>query len=158
MAGNIFLASGAVISGFGMQASGQGTQLANAAALFCSGNFNNTGVSGGPAIFAFAEFTCAASGFANSGVSSNTTIDFYLVPSRDGTNFMDANTGVPNLPTNHFKGSFVIANSGNSRHRLGIEGIPLLPVIYRAYIQNNTGATLASGWSLQIDGFAEAYT
>ncbi len=156
MAGNINWQSGAVIS-FASQLSGQGAQLLSGAAVLCSGNLINTGQSGGPAFFGFAEFVSSQSGFA-AAVSALNTVDLYLVPSRDGTNYMDADTAGPVLPPQHFKGSFVITKSGNSQMRLGVDGIPLLPIDYKAYIQNNGGQTLTSGWTLNIDCYSQAYT
>ena len=160
MAGNINWQSGAVAS-LAIQASGTGLALTNGSAVVLSGAalglLDNTGASGGPAFFALAQLFGSQSGFG-AATSANTTIDFYLVPSLDGTVFAQANAAGPLLPANHYKGSFVVTTSGNNQYTLMLEGIPLLPVKYRGYIQNNTGQTMTSGWSITINTFSEAYT
>lgn len=160
MAGNIYWESGAVQS-LGIQASGTGLQLTNGSAVVLSGAalgvLDNTGASGGPAFFGLAQLVTATTSFG-AAVSANTSVDFYLVPSRNGTVYADADVAGPVLPANHFKGSFLVTVSGSSRMNLMIEAIPLLPIKYLGYIQNNTGQTLNSGWGILIDTYAEAYT
>lgn len=156
MAGNILWMSGTV-QVLAMQLSGQGQQLTNGSAVALTNTLRNDGVSGGPGFFGLAELVCSASGFG-AATNANTTIDLHLVPSRDATNFMDVDTAGAVLPANHYVGSFIVTVSGNSRMRLGVPNIPLLPVQYKGYIKNNTGQTLTSGWSLFIDLYQEAYT
>lgn len=157
MAGNILWMSGTAQT-VAVQASGQGQQLNNGSAVACTTTFDNTGASGGPGFFALAELVLAQSGLA-AGVIPGNTIDFHLVPSRDDVNFADANVAAnPVLPGNHYRGSFITTVSGNSRMRLMIEGIPILPIQYKAYIKNNTGQNMTSGWSLFLDVYQDAYT
>ena len=159
MAGNITWQSG-VIQSLMIQKSGAGFQLGSAAAISLSGAelgvLNNTGVSGF-GFFAIAEFLPAQSGFG-AAIKSLQTIDFYLSPSRDGTNYPSVDVTNASLPPGAFKGSFVSTTSGNGQYRMAIEGIPLLPVKYQGYIINNTGQTIASGWGITIDTYSEAYT
>ncbi len=157
MAGLISWASGSVITGLGLQLSGQGAQISNGVTVMTSGILDNTGVSGGPAFFAFAELLTSQSGFG-AATAALTTIDFYLVPSRDGTNYMDLGLSGGTPSPNHYKGSFFVSRSGNAQMRLGIDGIALLPLKYTGVLKNNTGQTLTSGWSVQLDTYFEAYT
>lgn len=156
MAGNINWQSGAVQS-LAMQLSGQGSQLTNGSAVALGVILDNTGVSGGPAFFGLAELVCSQSGFG-AGVLKDVSVDLYLVPSRDGTNFPNVDVDGGNLPPTSFKGSFVVTVSGNNQARMSMEGIPLLPVKYTGYIKNGTGQTLTSGWSFFMDLYSEAYT
>ena len=156
MPGNILWQSGAVIS-YAAQLSGQGPQLTNGTIVQCSGDFFNNGVSGGPCFFGFAELVTSQSGFG-AALNDGNNLDLYLVPSRDGTNVMDVGLSGNIGPASHFKGSFLTVVSGNAQMRLGVDNIPLLPVRYRPYIKNNTGQTLASGWTLFINAYNQAYT
>lgn len=156
MPGNINWQSGSVQS-LALQLSGQGAQLTNGSVVALTNNLDNRGLSGGPAFFGIAELLCSASGFG-AAVSKDTNIDLYLVPSRDGTNFPNVDVTGGNLPPGSLKGSFVITVSGNNQARMNVEGIPVMPLLYKGYIKNSTGQTLTSGWSLWIDLYSEAYT
>lgn len=159
MAGFINWASGPQVSGFGLQASGTGLQITNGTAMLCSGQYDNTGVSGGPSFFGMAELFFSASGFA-AAVAGQSTLDLYLVPApaHDTTQF--AGFGVSGaIPSpNHYKGTFYVTTSGNGQMRLMIELFELAPTTYQAVLKNNTGQTLNSGWCLHLDSFQEAYT
>ncbi len=154
MPGNITWRSGGPT--VAIQASGTGVQIANGSIVICSGIFYNDGRSGTLAFFGTAEMACA-SGFG-AAVNSNVTIDLYMVPSiDDGTTF--PTTSVSGLAANMLKGSFVTPVSGNvSRLRMSIEGIPLMPLPYQTWLQNNTGQTLASGWGVNLKPNEQAYT
>lgn len=155
MAGAILYASGAIT--VPLQLSGQGSQLANGAAVLLGTQFFNNGLSGGPRFFGDVELVASRSGFG-AAVSAQQSIDFYMVPSVDDTNFpnVDITGGV--LPANSFKGSFLVTVSGNNQARMGIEAIPLMPAEYNCYIKNNTGQTLTSGWYCRMSTYQEAYT
>lgn len=159
MAGLIQWASGcSVFSGFAMQLSGQGNQIANGAAARLSGDLFNTGVSGGPALFGMATLVCAQSGFA-AAVTWQQPISLYLVPAYDQmSGYPTVDTTNAGAAPNQFKGNFVTPQSGNSQLTMIIDNIPLLPTNYRGYLVNSTGQTLASGWMLFMNGFVEAYT
>lgn len=155
MPGNILWQSGAVQS-LSMQASGQGSQLTNGSAVALSVNLNNTGASGGPALFGVAELVCSASGFG-AAVTNTSTLDLYLALSRDGVNFATISTSGQSPQT--YRGTFTSPISGNvSRMSMVVEGIPLMPDLYVGYLKNNTGQTLTSGWSLFMDLHNGAYT
>ena len=153
MPGTIVWGSGGTT--YDLQLSGQGRSLTNGSIIQLSGQLNNDGASGGPHFFALAELVCAASGFG-AAVQALATIDLFLVPSRDGTNFATASTS--GVSPNHYKGSFAPEVSGNvTRWRMVIDGIPLLPVPYRAWIRNNTGQTLSSGYTVTANAYSEYY-
>lgn len=154
MAGSLVWQSGAS-QVLAMTASGQGVQVANAAALQLVVDLDNRGVSGGPSFFGYAQLLTSQSGFGGN-MNANTTIDLYLVPSISGSVFPVADTAGAVLPAQSFKGSFVVTVSGNaaaaasSVYLDGPAAIPLLPLVYRGYIKNNTGQTLTSGWAVFV--------
>jgi hypothetical protein len=154
MPGNITWRSGS--QNFPIQLSGAGREIANGVNYLCSGILYNDGRSGILGFVGTAELVTAASGFA-AAVTNDVSIDLFLVPSLDGTNFGTAS--VSGLPATALKGQFVTPVSGNvSRLRMEVEGIPLMPYAYQVWLQNNTGGTLTSGWSLNIDVREQAYT
>ena len=159
MAGNILFQSGGI--SYALQTSGNGVQVANAAASACSGPatgyIDNTGASGGPRFWGLVEFFAAKSGWGGN-VNAGSTIDLYLVPSRDGTKFADVDIAGATLPANHYVGSFVVTKSGNNQASLMIPAIPLLPVLYQPYIVNNLGQNITSGWAMTMSTFDESYT
>lgn len=154
MAGNILWQSGAVYS-YALQTSGTGAQQATGVAFMTSGILDNTGVSGGPCLFGFATLFMAASGLG-AAVNPNNSIDFYLIPDRSG--YVDTGISGATPPANHYMGSFNTAQSGNRQHKLAIEGIPLMPLRYQPVLRNNTGQNLMSGWTIDFEGYNEAYT
>lgn len=156
MAGNILWQSGAIQS-LGIQASGQGNQLTNGSAVALGTNLDNRGLSGGPAYFANAELLLAQSGFG-AAAAANQEIEFYLVASRDGTNFPNVDAAGAVMPAGFYRGSFITTVSGNNQGRMGIEAIPLSPALYKGYVINRTGQTMASGWGITVDLFEDAYT
>lgn len=156
MAGNILWQSGAVISGY-LQLSGQGEQITNGTRTQASGNLINNGASGGPFLYGTFELVGAPTAAWGAAVTNQAAVDLYLVPSMDGTNFAHASTS--GLPPSAYRGSFVSHVSGNvARQRMTIEGVPLMPMAYQAWLHNQGGQTLASGWSLFFNGYNEAYT
>ncbi len=158
MPGNIFWQSGGAVVSWALQQSGQGPQLANGAAVQVSGDFFNNGASGQPAFYVTAELVLSQSGYA-AAVKSQQTVDLYLVPSRDGTNFPTLDVTNASLPLDTYVGSFATTTSGQTtRERYVKASIPVLPLRYRPYLVNNVGQTMMSGWSFNLDGYDEAYT
>lgn len=156
MAGNVFWQSGSVFSGV-LQASGTGGGILNGAVATLSGYLYNNGNSGFLAFFGTAELVMHLSGWG-AAVQSQKTVDFYLLPSRDGVNFPNVDTTNASLGAPYFKGSFVTTTSGNQQDRMTIETIPLMPLLYRGYLINNAGQTMASGWTVNFQAYQEAYT
>lgn len=156
MAGNILWQSGSVVSGF-IQLSGQGRQLTNGSIIMASGQLVNNGLSGGPFFYANFDFVGAPSTSFGAAVNNNVSIDLYLIPTIDGTNFATASTS--GLPFNAYRASFVTSVSGNvARWQMSVPGVTVSPLAYQVWLQNNTGQTLNSGWSLFFTGNNEAYT
>lgn len=156
MPGNILWQSGSVTSGF-IQLSGQGRQLTNGSIIMCSGLLGNTGTSGGPVFYANFEFVGAPTTSFGAAINANTSVDMYLIPTRDGTNF--ATASVSGLPFNQYRASFVASVSGNvARWSMITTAVAVSPIDYQVWLQNNTGQTLNSGWSLFFTGNNEAYT
>lgn len=156
MPGNILWQSGSAVSGF-IQLSGQGLQLTNGSIIMCSGRLGNTGTSGGPCFYGNFELVGAPTASFGANVNNNVSVDLYLIPTRDGTNFATASTS--GLPFNQYRASFVTSVSGNvARWSMITTAITLSPIDYQVWLQNNTGQTLASGWSLFWTGNNEAYT
>lgn len=156
MPGNILWQSGSVVSGF-LQLSGQGLSLTNTSIIMCSGQLVNNGASGGPYFYANFELIGAPTTSFGANVNNNVSVDMYLIPTRDGTNFATASTS--GLPFNQYRASFVTSVSGNvARWSMISMAIPVSPTNYQVWLQNNTGQTLNSGWSLFFTGNNEAYT
>ena len=156
MPGNILWQSGAPLS-VTMMASGQGVSLANTSITPVSGIVYNNGESGALCFVGIAELISAASGAFGGAVQPQLPIDFYLVPIRDGTT--PATASISGVSIGSYKGSFTSPISGNPvKMSMVIERINLLPIKYQGWIQNNTGQTLSSGWSLVLNCFQEAYT
>lgn len=156
MAGNILWQSGAVIN-FGLQASGQGAQLTNGSRVQASGDLYNNGASGGPCLYGNFFWIGAPTASFGASVNANANIDLYLMPYYSGGELATCSTS--GLAVNLFRGSFVASVSGNpARATWALEGIPLMPVRYQAWLHNQTGQTMASGWSLFVEMFNQSYT
>jgi hypothetical protein len=155
MPGTLLWQSGSIQT-LGIQASGQGSQLTNGTAAALGTVFDNTGASGGPALYANVEFLASASGYG-AALSAGNYLEYYMTPSQDGTTFPDAGSGNI-LPAGSLKGIFLVVTSGNSQARLNIEGIPLMPVKYKGFIKNVLGQTLTSGWGVSLNSYNGAYT
>ena len=94
------------------------------------------------------SFTLTAS--YGSNVTALQPIQLYLVPKLDGTNLADVVSGAsPSFQPNHFRGTFVNASGSTTGPLiLTVEGVPLDPAKYTAYLWNQSGQTLSSGWAL----------
>jgi hypothetical protein len=96
------------------------------------------------AMFYNFALTC---GFGSS-VTALEDINLYLVPKLDGTNEADIDTANDNAQPSTFAGIFVNASSGTSSRILTLEGVQVGPCKYVAYIENKSGQTISSGWTL----------
>lgn len=85
------------------------------------------------------EFTCT---FA-SAPSAGQTVDLYLVPSVDNTNFADGDASIV-PPTTYYRGSFVL-RAVTSAQRVAVLGVPLPPEKFKVLLANSSGAALPSG-------------
>lgn len=131
---------------------GTSLALSNAAAVrLATADFDNTANLG----FAI-DVELDTNGWgATSGIAGK-TIDFYAVPSLDGTNFGEVDTSTPNIPADAYRRSFEIIDTNNIQ-RLIVEGIPVGPYKYRCYIQNNSGQQMSAGWSVSARYSTEQY-
>lgn len=156
MAGNILWQSGSVIN-FAAQNSGQGLQLTNGSRIKCSGDVYNNGASGGPCLYGNFTLIGAPTASFGANVQANAAIDLYLLGYYSGGELATGSTS--GLPINLLRGSFTMPISGNpARQVMMVESVPLMPIRYQAWIHNQAGQTLASGWSLFFEGFNQAYT
>lgn len=113
--------------------------------------------SGGNAAEMFwANFELAA-GFGTAPTQHN-IIDLYLVPALDGTNYADIDATGHNLPSNCYVGSFEIILSQTTSQRMVVLGVPLMPLLYKAYLVNNSGQTISAAWTLKVVAAEEQYS
>lgn len=90
------------------------------------------------------------------GPTANNPIDLYLVPSVDGTNYVDGTDGAsPISQQQYFAGSFYVRNV-TSAQRLYLGGpgapylIPLPPLLFKPQIVNRAGQTFAASGNTLI--------
>ena len=98
---------------------------------------------------------CFVSGFElNTGFSVSPTvgvgIELYLVPALDGTNFGDFDTSTPNVQLTTFTITFGVVFSQTAAQRLVATGIALMARLYKAYVYNKSGQSMAAGWTVKI--------
>lgn len=84
--------------------------------------------------------------------SVGTTIECYLVPALDGSNYAEIDVTTPRMPASLRRGFFSVLRSQTAAQRLIIEAIPLQPLLYKAYLWNKTGHSMSSGWTLKAVG------
>ena len=87
-------------------------------------------------------------GFGSS-VTAGEDLDLYLVPKSDGTNAAAADTTTPLFQPGHLRGRFITPTNGTSTRRMTVEAVPLGPFKYTAYVHNQSGQQLSSGWVLK---------
>jgi hypothetical protein len=86
------------------------------------------------------------------------TLELYLVPAADGTNFDDADTTTPYISSAYYAGNFVVTKAQTAAQRMSIRGIPLEARLYRVYLWNKAAQTLSAAWTLAIYPDVEQYT
>lgn len=104
----------------------------------------------------FANFEL--NGGFGSSPSVGALINLYLVPALDGTNYAEVDTTNHNMPPACFVGSFVVNKAQTSAQRMDVLGVPLQPLLYKAYLDNQSGQTLSSTWTLKIVAADDQYT
>lgn len=91
-----------------------------------------------------------------SAPSVDTTVDLYLVPAIDGTNYGDGGVGV--TPQNHIEASFVM-RAVTSLQRIVIRDITLPPCPFKIFVfANATGPFPATGSTVTLLPYNQAYT
>lgn len=88
------------------------------------------------------------------GIVLNSLIaDLFLVPALDGTNFPDLDTtsGSSALPLPAFAAPLVAtkAPTANTNARYITPALDLAPLLYRPYLLNRSGQTMAANWTLK---------
>ncbi len=85
----------------------------------------------------------------------DTTVDLYLVPATDGTNYNDGSSSVQ--PANFYRGSWVMR--ATTAHKLTIHGVILPPVPFKVLVLNGSGQNFpASGSTVKMVGYRQQYT
>lgn len=139
MAGNLTLKQATAVT---LVSSG-GT-VTSAAAAAANGAANITNSTTLAPIWSFRLVSAAAS-----APVQGTTVSLYLVPLLDGSNAAGVDTSTPYFNPNYFAGNFVWpAASAATSQRMDIDGVPLSAYDYSAYIVNNLGQSMSSGWTL----------
>ena len=120
-----------------------GSSLANGAAVAANGASNLTNST------LLAPYVSARlyGGFGAAPTAGN-VLSLYLAPILDGTNGADVDVSTPYCPSSLWVGNFVVAKSQTGTQRMDIPFIPLVAYDYIAYILNQSGQTLSSGWTL----------
>ena len=81
-------------------------------------------------------------------ISDGATMDFYIVPTADGTNFAtttEGTSGAWEVPDHLYAGSFVfIAATSGEQIRVVVQDVPLPPQDFRVFLVNDTGQTTSA--------------
>lgn len=132
-----------------VQTSGASASLANVTAVACA----TANLANQTNLDDYATFELIG-GFGSAPTLPQ-SLEVYLVPANDGTNFADVNTtsGSSSLSSSQFAGTIpvTLSQTGSQRMTSGAR-IPLGPRLYKVYLLNRTGQTLSSGWSLTVYG------
>ena len=87
---------------------------------------------------------------------TNSTVELYLIPSYDGTNFADdADETNDDLTGVYYVGAFSFTQQAGSR-RAVIEGITLSPLKYKIAVKNSLGVTMnATGNVVRVETYSQ---
>jgi hypothetical protein len=89
-----------------------------------------------------------------SGIATNPTLDVYLLPQEDGTNYADGTAGAsPTTLAGCYVGSFVARSTTSQQFCAPLKGIPLPPCKCQLQVVNNTGVALGgqnAGTALKV--------
>lgn len=143
--------------------------LSSASASLSSGSVvllptNFSALVGGNAEGDFAaQFDLLAQWATVTGIAAGTAVaELYLVPSLNGTDFPDVDTtaGAGRVPSQFlfgvFEASKVPTASVNMRFATGVRDIAAR--LYRPYLKNTSGQTMAAGWVLLATADQARYT
>ena len=159
MAGEIFLKEGAI---FTLESSG--SSLTNNTAVAATNNYDVR--SGGSAgivqnIEAIFEFLCQWSTVTGI-VAGTAAAELHVIPSIDGTNFSDVDTtsGSSFISYPAYVGSFVCCKTPTASTNMRFHSAPirLRSFLYKPYILNRSGQTIASTWTLKVMSLRFQYT
>jgi len=96
----------------------------------------------------FADFELTV-GFGSSPVAG-VAIYLYLVPALDGTNFADVDATNHVMPSNCLVGIFQVNKAQTAVQKLVVPGVQLRPLLYKAYLDNQSAQTMSIGWLLKV--------
>jgi hypothetical protein len=89
-----------------------------------------------------------------SGLATNPTLDVYLLPQEDGTNYPDGTAGAsPTTVQGCYVGSFAVRSTTSQQFPAPLKGVPLPPVKCQLQVVNNTGVALGgqnAGTALKV--------
>ena len=159
MAGDIFLKEGTI---FTLESSGGSLTTGTAVAASTTFDVRSNGSAGviqnREAIF---ELVCQWSTVTGI-VAGTVAAELYLLPAIDGTNYPDVDTtgGASFISFTSFAGNFSCskAPTASTNMRFNSQHIRLRPLLYKAYILNRSGQTIASTWTLKILTNRDQYT
>lgn len=87
--------------------------------------------------------------------TSGGTVDLYMVPTIDDTNYDTGDAGV-DAPATTFMGSFPLVMIPNSGQRIPLLNIPTIPMSFKPLIKNSSGQTIpASSGTLTVRFYNE---
>jgi hypothetical protein len=84
--------------------------------------------------------------------TAGSTIEVYLIPAPDGTNYSDTDNTTP--PYALLAGTFAVRNT-TSAQRISIDKIELGPFKYLPYVRNQTNQQISAFWGLKIFPYYE---
>lgn len=87
-------------------------------------------------------------GFGSSP-AAGALINAYLVPAMDGTNYADVDATNHVMPPACFVGSFIVNKAQTATQKLVILGVPLRPLLYKFWCDNQSAQTISTGWLLK---------
>jgi len=159
MAGDIFLREGTIFT-----LTSSGSSLTNATAVAASNDLDvrNAGSAGvGQNLRATFELVCQWATVTGI-VAGTVATELYLSPALDGTNFPDVDLTASSsfLQYAAFVGNFTCPKvpTVSTNMRLHTKTILLDPFIYRPYILNRSGQTIAATWTLKVMSARLQYT
>jgi hypothetical protein len=93
--------------------------------------------------FLYAMFEVTAT--FGTGPSADSTLDLFLVPAPDGTNYDDGSSSV--YSQNHAVGGWTMRNV-NTQQKIALWGVPLPPTKFKLQVVNNTDQAIAASGNL----------
>jgi hypothetical protein len=148
MAGNIFLKEAAAV----VLQNDNGASTATGLGVAVGTNLDNRSAGNAAQNF-WANFELKSA--FGSAPAAGATIDLYLVPAVDGTNFADVTSSIPPLP--YFVGSFNTLAQATST-RMNVLNVPLQPLLYKLYLVNASGQTMSANWGVRVVTAQEQFT
>lgn len=141
-----------------------GASLTNGSAGAANGTADFDARSGGNApddLRARFQLTCQWATIT--GIVAGTVVaELYLLPALDGTNFPDIDTtsGSSRLPWNCFAGAFEATKAPTANTNMTFIGpaLDIDPLLYRPYIKDTSGQTMAANWTLKVVSAQGQYT